>query len=144
MAALLDTNVLVYAFDPRDPAKQRVAARILEDTVLGGEICIPHQALVEFLSAVTKPAKPSKDPLLSLADACKEVEEFTISCPILYPDVSLVQMALRGVTYYRLRWFDAHLLAYAERYGLDILYSEDFQDGRIYGAVRVVNPFRAK
>jgi predicted nucleic acid-binding protein len=42
---------------------------------------------------------------------------------------------------YGLSWFDAHLWAYADHYGLDELWSEDFQAGRRYGTVRIVNPF---
>ena len=34
-----------------------------------------------------------------------------------------------------------HLWAFAEFYGLEDLYSEDFQHGRLYGTVRVINPF---
>jgi len=33
------------------------------------------------------------------------------------------------------------LWAYAEHYGLPTLFSEDFPSGRIYGQVRIVNPF---
>jgi len=32
--------------------------------------------------------------------------------------------------------------AYADERGLDTLWSEDFQDGRLYGRVKVQNPFR--
>jgi predicted nucleic acid-binding protein len=60
---------------------------------------------------------------------------------IVYPNESILRTALRGAAAYQLSWFDAHLLAYAEFYGLDELYSEDFQNGRIYGTVRIVNPF---
>ncbi len=52
-------------------------------------------------------------------------------------------MALRGAAAYQLPWWDAHLWAYAEVYGLETLVSEDFQDGRLYGSVRAVNPFAA-
>ena len=38
---------------------------------------------------------------------------------------------------------DPHLWAYAEDYGLSPLYSEDFQHDRLYGTVRVIDPFRA-
>ena len=31
--------------------------------------------------------------------------------------------------------------AYAEYYGLSKLYSADFEDGRLYGSVRALNPF---
>jgi len=42
----------------------------------------------------------------------------------------------------QLRWFDAHMWAYAERFGLPELISEDFQHDPLYGTVRVVDPFR--
>ena len=51
------------------------------------------------------------------------------------------RLALRGAAAYRLSWFDAHLWAYAEHFGLSELWSEDFQRDRIYGTVRAVNPF---
>jgi hypothetical protein len=33
--------------------------------------------------------------------------------------------------------------AYAERFGLDTLWSEDFENGRLYGRVRTRDPFVA-
>jgi predicted nucleic acid-binding protein len=54
-----------------------------------------------------------------------------------------VRIALRGAAAYQLPWFDAHLWAYAERFGLDQLLSEDFEHGRLYGTVEIVNPFVA-
>ena len=38
-------------------------------------------------------------------------------------------------------WFDAHLWSYAEHYGLPEIFTEDLQHDRLYGTVRVVNPF---
>jgi predicted nucleic acid-binding protein len=38
--------------------------------------------------------------------------------------------------------FDAHLWAYAEHFGLREIISDDFEDGRMYGSVRITNPFR--
>jgi predicted nucleic acid-binding protein len=58
------------------------------------------------------------------------------------PDgAQLVRMALRGMAAYQLSWFDAHLWAYAEHYGLPEILSEDFEHGRLYGNVRIRNPF---
>jgi predicted nucleic acid-binding protein len=48
---------------------------------------------------------------------------------------------LRGAAAYQLSWFDAHLWAYAEHFDLSVLLSEDFQHDRVYGTVRVINPF---
>ena len=52
----------------------------------------------------------------------------------------VVRLALRGAATYRLSWFDAHLWAYAEHFGMAELWSEDFQHDRIYGTVRAINP----
>jgi predicted nucleic acid-binding protein len=41
-------------------------------------------------------------------------------------------------------YWDRLILAAAERAGCKRLLSEDFQSGRLYGSVRVVNPFRER
>jgi predicted nucleic acid-binding protein len=101
---------------------------------------VPHQAIVEFVAAVTRPTS-SGAPLLPPADARREAEEMLTQFEVLYPSEALVRTALRGAAAYQLGWFDAHLWAYAEHYGLRELLSEDFQHDRMYGTVRVVNPF---
>ena len=60
---------------------------------------------------------------------------------VLYPDEELVRIALRAAAAYQLSWSDAHMWAYAERFGLSQMFSEDFEHGRVYGTVEVVNPF---
>ena len=141
MAALIDTNVLVYRYDPRFPHKQRIASELLREGVLRGDLRLPHQAIVEFVSAVTR-AHGRGRPLLSVPEACREAEELMSVFEVLYPDDALTRLALRGVSAYQLSWFDAHLWAYAERYGLHEIVSEDFDVQRLYGTVRVRNPFR--
>ena len=37
---------------------------------------------------------------------------------ILYPTEALVRTALRGAAAYQLAWYDAHMWAYADHYGL--------------------------
>ena len=140
MATLVDTNVLVYRFDPRFPAKQRKATELLRRGITGDSIRLPHQALVEFVAAVTRPIAGGR-PLLAPEDARREAEEMLSQFEVLYPTEALVRTALRGAAAYQLSWFDAHLWAYAEHYGLEELCSEDFQHDRLYGTVRAVNPF---
>jgi predicted nucleic acid-binding protein len=141
VAALVDTNVLVYRVDPRFPAKQAVATRLLHDGIRDGTVHVPHQALLEFVAVVTRPMKGGTR-LLSDAEAWREAEDLMTACPVLFPTEAVVRNALRGAAVYQLSWFDAHLWAYAETFGLADLYSEDFQHGRRYGTVRAVNPFR--
>jgi predicted nucleic acid-binding protein len=140
VAALVDTNVLVYRHDPRFPVKQRIATSLLREGLGDGSLRIPHQALVEFVAATTRPLRDAR-PLLSAEDAGREVEEMLWQFEVLYPSASVVRQAIRGAAAYGLTWFDAHLWAYAEHHGLSTIYSEDFQHDRLYGSVRVVNPF---
>lgn len=142
MTALVDTNVLVYRFDPRFPVKQSVATEVLRAGIAAGSLRLPHQAVVEFVAATTR-RLDGGDPLLDPADARREAEELLSQFDMLYPDDELLRTALRGAAAYQLSWFDAHLWAYAERYGIEELLSEDFQHGRLYGTVKVTDPFMA-
>lgn len=140
MTALVDTNVLVYRFDPRDPAKQSRAIEVLRRGIADEAIRISHQAVVEFHAAVIRPLA-GRSSLLTAADARRETEELLSEFMVVYPSDAVVRTALRGMAAYQLSWFDALMWAHAEEYGLNELISEDFQHDRMYGSVRVVNPF---
>jgi predicted nucleic acid-binding protein len=84
----------------------------------------------------------SGHPLLMPNEARREAEEFLSEFTVLYPNEGVLRLALRATAAYGLSWFDAHLWAYAEHYGLEEIVSEDFQHERLYGAVRTTNPFR--
>ena len=139
MSALVDTNVLVYRFDARDARKQQLAEALLREGIQQGSLRLPHQAIVEFVAACTRQLPGG--PLLPAPDARREAEELLSMFEVLYPNEGVLRTALRGAAAYQLSWFDAHLWAYAEHYGIEQLYSEDFQHDRLYGTVRVINPF---
>lgn len=144
MASLVDTNILVYRFDPRDPAKQRIARDLLRGKLIDDTLALPHQAILEFVAAVTRPRPDLGDmPLLPLDQALVEAEELMSQFLVVYPSSEVLLMALRGTATYRLSWFDAHLWAYAEVYGFSEILTEDFEHGRHYGRVRTVDPFLA-
>jgi predicted nucleic acid-binding protein len=141
VAALIDTNILVYRYDPRFPEKQRIATDLLRRGIAADSIRVPHQGIVEFVAVVTRPLI-SGSPLLQPSEARREAEEFLSQFTILYPNEGILRLALRATAAYGLSWFDAHLWAYAEHYGLEQILSEDFQHDRLYGGVRTNNPFR--
>lgn len=140
MAALIDTNILVYRYDPRFPEKQRIATELLRRGIADDSIRVPHQAIIEFVAVVARPLLAGR-PLLAPDEARREAEEFLSQFTVLYPSEGVVRLALRATAAYGLSWFDAHLWAYAEHYGLEEIFSEDFQHERLYGAVRTINPF---
>src|ERR1700685_1577394 len=142
VAFLVDTNILVYRCDPRDPGKREAARELLRGGEISGQLRIPHQALVEFVNSVTR-SRGREGPIMKLADATRQAELFVQEFPVLYPTEAVFRLALLGKAAYNLPWYDAHLWAYAEHYGLPELLSEDFEHGRKYGGVRVRNPFLA-
>jgi predicted nucleic acid-binding protein len=140
VATLVDTNILVYRYDPRFPEKQRIATETLRRGIAADSIRVPHQAVVEFVAVLTRPLISGR-PLLQPSDARREAEEFLSQFTLLYPNENVLRLALRATAAYGLGWFDAHLWAHAEHYGLEQILSEDFQHDRLYGSVRTVNPF---
>jgi len=142
VVSLVDTNILVYCFDSSALAKRAAAREVLRNGSAEGTIHIPHQALIEFVSVVTRRTR-ERTPLLPLEEAISQAEGFMASFQVLYPNDHLFRTAMRGMATYRLPWFDAHLWAYAEHYGLAEILSEDFEHERMYGTVMVRNPFVA-
>ncbi len=146
MAALVDTNILVYRYDPRFPEKQRRAVEILYRGAEHLTMVLPHQVILEFVAATTRLhsfADGERGPLLTPQEAHREAEHLLASFPTVYPTVEVLRTALRGAAAYQLSWFDAHLWAYADFYGLPEILSEDFEHGRFYGTVRITDPFAA-
>lgn len=141
MAALVDTNVLVYRFDLSDERKRKIADDLLRTGLAENSLFIAHQAVIEFHAAVTKRVR-GVEPLLSTAQATREAEWLLDQFTVLYPNEQTVRAALRATAAYQLPWFDALMWAYADTNGLTELISEDFQHGRYYGAVRALDPFR--
>lgn len=144
MANLIDTNILVYCYDPRYPSKQRIATDLIWNGVGNEDLVLSHQVILEFVSAVTRP-RPELGgrPLLMPDAAYREAEELRNMLRVLYPDEAVLVTAFRGARQYGISWYDAHLWAYAEVNEIPEILSEDFQHGRHYGSVRVVDPFLA-
>ena len=63
--------------------------------------------------------------------------------PLVEVDRQIVETALIVQRRYQLRYWDSQIVAAAERFGADVLYSEDLNHGQIYGSVRCENPFRS-
>jgi predicted nucleic acid-binding protein len=140
VATLVDTNILVYRCDPRDVVKRDAARSVLRQGELSGDFRLAHQSLVEFVNSVIR-SRGGQSPLMTREDAARQAELFMTEFPVIYPTEQVFRTALRGMATYRLPWYDAHLWAYAEHYGLPEILSEDFEHGRWYGTVRVRNPF---
>jgi predicted nucleic acid-binding protein len=130
----LDTNVLVYAAIGRysEPEKYARAREVIENTHFG----ISGQVLAEFYVNATK----KSDVPLTSEQAYDWIEKLR-DRPCAAMDHELVTNAIRYSGRYQTSYWDAALIAAAERLGAPILYTEDLNHGQSYGPVKVINPF---
>lgn len=138
---IVDTNILVYRYDDSDPVKHAIATQLIRDGVATESICLPYQAIVEFVAATTRPSRSG--PLLEARMARAAAEQWMALCPVLHPNDATLRLATRGTQMHRLSWFDALIWSYAEHYGCPEILSEDFQHGALLGRVIIRNPFHA-
>lgn len=134
--ALVDTNIVVYAYDPRDHAKQSRAIDVLERLRSAGAGVLSAQALGEFFVTVTRKLPMPMTP----AEAEREVTRLVRSWPVFDLTPAAVLEAIRGVQDHRLAYYDALMWAVAKLNGVPYLLSEDFTDGRLIETVRCLNP----
>jgi predicted nucleic acid-binding protein len=130
----LDTNVLVYgAATKRDePRKAAIALRIVSTKSFG----VSAQTLAEFYTAVVKRALQP----MSLAEVDEWIERLA-ALPFADVDAPLVRAGIFLSRRYEIAYYDAALIAAAERLGAPIFYTEDLSHGQLYGTVRAINPF---
>lgn len=132
----LDSNVLVYYVDPRDPSKQSKAEDILESALNGDSVCvISVQTLAEFTNVSLRKLK------LPLKTIKQYVEVFS-QLPVISPEAGFITRALAVKERYEIQFYDAMMVAAAERAGCDEFLTEDLNDGQMYGGVKAVNPFK--
>ena len=128
----LDTNILVYAASGKrnDPRKFGIAYRL----ILDGQFAVTGQTLAEFCNVARRKVGMADD----------EIEEwlhYLGDLPFVPVDQSYVLAGLAAARRHRLNYYDAALLAAAERLGAPVFYTEDLNHNQMYGSVRAVDPF---
>src|ERR1043166_5704339 len=106
---LIDTNILVYAHDPADPAKRDRAIDALDALVESGLGRISAQIAGEFIAATTK----GRRPILTLERARAQATLLCETFPVFDLTRFIVLEAARGVREYRLSYYDAQVWATA-------------------------------
>ena len=134
---LVDTNILVYPYDPRDDRKARRAMEVLAQLESDKRGVLSAQVLNEFFNTVTRNIPNSLDP----SNARVTVQRFIEHWKILPVTSDVVQEGMRGAIEYQLSYWDSLIWAAAKLNGVDTILSEDFSHGQVIEGVRVVNPF---
>jgi predicted nucleic acid-binding protein len=106
---VVDTKLLVYALDRREPEKRERAREVLRRVGHGGTATLPAQVLSEFANACLRKLEPRPEP----EAVRREVERLMLAFPVLPLTGPVVLEALRGVKEHMLSYYDAQLWAAA-------------------------------
>jgi predicted nucleic acid-binding protein len=131
----VDSNILIHAYDPTDPAKQRISQSLVLKA-LDGEILASTQVLAEFAAILLHKISPSPgaDNVKILLDALSPIR-------LIIPDEGIVRRAVEAHATYGLHFYDGMIVAAAERGGCKRIWSEDLNSGQKYFGIVVENPF---
>ncbi|HEU4759929.1 MAG TPA: PIN domain-containing protein [Dehalococcoidia bacterium] len=134
---LVDTNVLVYAYDPRDLTKQARAQELLQHLVPRALAVLSVQCLTEFFRAVRwrlpEPLTPE--------EAILQVTHLAQACRVLDITTPVVLAGCRAIDTYQMSLWDALIWASAKVNQIPCVLSEDCEHGRTLEGVRYLNPF---
>ena len=130
----IDTNVVIYANDTRDAARQQRAVALITDAIRRGTGVISTQVLQEYANVALAKLGQRQDVVLRQLALLEQLH-------VVPQTPALVRRAveLRGL--YGIAFWDAAIVAAAEHAGCARILSEDFNAGPFYGSVTVTNPF---
>lgn len=137
---LVDTNILVYAYDRSEAQKQQQALLILEQLVTAKTGVISTQVLAEFFVTVTRKIQIP----LSVDLAYERVGNYLRSWTVIEVNGWVVLEAVRGVRDYQFSYWDAQIWATAKLNQISVVYSEDFNIGAVIEGVQFINPFNVE
>ena len=136
-AVLVDTNILVYAYQPAATQKMRAAKDLLRSLWSECRGSVSVQNLTEFCSVSLTRMRPPIPP----RELSAVIGDLSRAFRVLAPDAGTVSAALGGVVAHGLSFWDAMIWAVAKQNGVVEILSEDFQSGRDVEGVLFTNPF---
>jgi predicted nucleic acid-binding protein len=137
---IVDTNILIYAYDPSDATKQKRSMAIIEGLVFEGRFAVTAQVLNEFYSRATRPGKL---PALTHERAVSVIQRVVRTATVLPLTTSETLLALDAVGRYGISFWDALIWGTAKAHGISTIHTEDVPGAPEIDGVRYHNPFSA-
>lgn len=137
MRTFVDTNIVLYAYDQSEPERSPIARAIMSDLWRTREGILSTQVLQELYVNLTRKLRfvVPRSKARALVDRYGRWPVHIITTGDILEAVDLEQR-------HSLSFWDALIVVAAIRGGAQRILSEDLQDGRTIGGVRIENPFR--
>ncbi len=130
----IDSNVVVYANDGRDAAKQKIALAVIGEAIRSGSGVISTQVLQEYANVALNKLGQRQEVVLRQLALMERMQ-------VVSQTPALVRRAVELHGLYGIAFWDAAIVAAAENRGCDRILSEDLNTGQFYGGIRLANPF---
>jgi predicted nucleic acid-binding protein len=130
----VDTNILIYVNDPRDPVKQEIASSLVLSLADG---VLVWQVACEYLAASRKLEALGYD----RAQAYQYIRDLQQVWYTVLPTWSVIDRAENLMSRFHLSHWDSMIAAACLEANVQILYTEDFGYSNIDG-LAIVNPFK--
>ena len=130
----IDTNVILYAHDPRDPVKRSKAAAIIEHVTDG---VLLWQVACEYIAASRKLGSFGYNQL----QAWEDIHELRETWTTIIPSWNAFERAEQLLRRFSLSFWDALIIAACLEAGVERLYSEDISGYPAINGLVLVNPF---
>lgn len=132
----IDTNVLLYAYEPGTDNRSTIAREVLADLWERNVGLLSTQVLQEFYSVATRKFEPP----MTASEARRVIALYSEWCA-RDTDPLIVMNASFLMETHKVSWWDALIIEAASQSGAKYLLSEDLQHGRDFLGLEVRNPF---
>jgi len=137
--ALIDSNILVYAFDTSDVKKYNDADSFLLSAIESRNAVLSVQNLAEFYVNITRAKKGVKG--LTQEFAGEVVQRFTEAFPIISYDGKTVLDAIVLQMDCGIHFWDALLASTMLANNIRVIYTENTKDFSKVSGIKAKNPF---
>lgn len=134
---LIDSNILVYAYEKEESAKKDKAKKLLQECLYGRrQFAISNQNLAEFAFVSTSKGKLSIDEVSNFVIKMSQFEGYK---KVNYRNETIA-FALDIVQQFKMSFWDSLLAATMRENGIFNIYTENVKDFKMPW-IKAVNPF---
>ena len=130
----IDTNILVYSIDQKEPEKRNKAREIVKNTASHHQPVISTQVIKEFYVIASTKLKADQLVVKNIIHNFRNME-------VVNNDLDLIEQAIDISIISQLSFWDSLIIAAAEKANCRWVFSEDLNAGQTYRGVEVINPF---
>jgi len=131
----IDTNIVVYANDKRDLTKQEAALAVIGRLLENGSGVISTQVLQEYAAVAVSKLHQDHAVVQRQLLLLETLEVVIVTGEI-------VRRAVEMSGFNKISYWDACIIAAAEKAGCDSILSEDLSTGHFYAGIRIDNPLK--